>query len=157
MRGLGLTGIDDDFLLQRFRLFGNLQYGEGLRGYAEMLDAVSYAEDKPARQIEEDRFEMLNLFVDARMLEAEDGDLFVRIGRQELLYGSERLISPLDWANTRCTFEGYKLFWKGKDWNVDAFYSRPVLIDADEYNQHGNRILILGSISSGLKESRGLA
>jgi hypothetical protein len=137
MRGYGLTGLDDDFLLQRVRLFGNVQVGEGLRGYVEMLDAVSYGEDEIARQIEENRLEMQNLFVDARMLDAEAGDLIARVGRQELLYGSERLISPLDWANTRRTFEGYKLLWKGTDWNVDAFYTRPVLIEVDEYDQPG--------------------
>jgi hypothetical protein len=137
MRGLGLTGLDDDMLLQRLRLFGNVQVGEGLRGYVEFLDAVSHGEDLPPRIIEEDRAEILNLFGDVKMLDAEDGELYARLGRQELLYGSERLISPLDWANTRRTFEGYKLFWKGKDWNVDAFYTKPVLIDADAYNQPG--------------------
>jgi hypothetical protein len=36
------------------------------------------------------------------------------VGRQELLYGAQRLISPLDWANTRRTFEGGKLIWQGE-------------------------------------------
>ena len=29
IRGLGLTGNDDDFLLQRTRLFVNAKYGDG--------------------------------------------------------------------------------------------------------------------------------
>lgn len=137
MRGIGLTGLDDDFLLQRIRLFGNVQFSDWLRCYAEALDARSYGETIPARGIEINELEMLNLFVDARMWDGERGDLFARVGRQELLYGSERLISPLDWANTRRTFDGYKVFWKGADWNVDAFYTRPVLVDGDEWDQPG--------------------
>lgn len=43
-----------------------------------------------------------------------------------MLYGAQRLISPLDWANTRRTFDGAKLLWKGEDWNADAFWTRPV-------------------------------
>jgi hypothetical protein len=46
-----------------------------------------------------------------------------------LLYGSERLISPLDWANTRRTFDGFKFYWQSQDWNVDFFATRPVIVD----------------------------
>ena len=38
-------------------------------------------------------------------------------------------MSPLDWVNTRRTFEGYKLFWKGTDWDIDAFWTNPVGIE----------------------------
>ena len=62
-------------------------------------------------------------------IDGDCGDLWFRVGRQELLYGSERLISPLDWANTRRTFEGFKFFWQGQDWNVDFFATRPVIVD----------------------------
>jgi hypothetical protein len=36
------------------------------------------------------------------------------------------VISPLDWANTRRNFEGFKLFSKGDVWDFDAFAVRPV-------------------------------
>ena len=137
MRGLGLTGLDDDFLLQRTRLFANLQAGESFRVYAEMLDAQSGYEEFRARGIEEDPCDLQNLFIDAKLLDAADGNLFGRVGRQELLYGSERLISPLDWANTRRTFDAAKLFWIGKEWNVDAFYAKPVLVDTSVFNTPG--------------------
>jgi len=48
------------------------------------------------------------------------------VGRQELLYGAQRLISPLDWANTRRTFEGGKLIWQGENWDADGFWVRPM-------------------------------
>src|SRR5262245_47672954 len=119
-RGLGLTGRDDDFLLQRTRLFLNAKYADWFRFYGEYIDAESNYERFPPRQIEVNRSDMLNLFADARLIDGS-GDLWFRFGRQELLYGSERLISPLDWANTRRTFEGFKFFWQGADWNVDFF------------------------------------
>lgn len=129
MRGLGLTGRDDDFLLHRTRLFGNLEVGDRLRFYAEYLDAESNYENFPPRQIEVDRSDMLNLFVDGKMFDGDRGDLWLRFGRQELLNGNQRLISPLDWANTRRTFEGVKVFWKGENWDVDAFWTNPVVVD----------------------------
>jgi hypothetical protein len=128
MRGFGLTGNDDDFLLHRTRLFINARYSDWFRVYAEYLDADSNYENFPARNIEVNRSDMLNLFAEAKLMDGP-GDLWFRAGRQELLYGSQRLISPLDWANARRTFEGYKFFWAGDDWNVDFFYTHPVIID----------------------------
>lgn len=134
MRGLGLTGRDDDFLLQRTRLFTNAKYGDNFRFFGEFLDAESNYENFPPRAIEVDRSDFLNLFVDWKFLEAPRGDMTVRIGRQELLYGNQRLISPLDWANTRRTFEGMKFLWVGEDWNVDGFYTRPVIVDPVKFD-----------------------
>jgi hypothetical protein len=128
-RGLGLTGRDDDFLLHRTRIFFNAKYGDNVRVYAEYLDAESNYENFPPRAIEVDRSDMLNLFADARLWDGCCGDLWFRIGRQELLYGAERLISPLDWANTRRTFEGFKFYWQGEDWNADFFATRPVIVN----------------------------
>jgi alginate export protein len=129
MRGLGLTGRDDDFLLHRTRLFGNLEVGDRLRFYAEYIDAESNYENFPPRQIEVNRSDMQNLFIDGLMFDGDRGDLWLRFGRQELLNGNQRLISPLDWANTRRTFEGVKLFWKGENWDLDAFWTNPVPVD----------------------------
>src|SRR5688572_32460769 len=46
-------------------------------------------------------FRSLNLFADALISDYGSGEWWGRVGRQELLYGEQRLISPLDWANTR--------------------------------------------------------
>ncbi len=126
MRGLGLTGLDDQFLLRRLRLFANWRVSDGFRIYAEYLDASTDAEDFLPRAIEENPHEMQNLFMDVRLWDSNLGELWVRPGRQELLYGSQRLISPLDWANTRRTFDGAKLFLENEDWSLDGFWVRPI-------------------------------
>lgn len=127
---------DNNFLLQRTRVYGDLHVGEWLRAYAEAIDATSSWEDLPPRPIDENRFDALNLFGDAKLLDAERGELWFRGGRQELLYGNQRLISPLDWANTRRTFDGVKLFWRGERWNIDGFWVRPVPVAQHVNNDH---------------------
>jgi hypothetical protein len=102
-----------------------------LRVYGEYLDATSDFEDLPPRSIEENPSEILNLFADLRLLDCCDGEWWGRVGRQEMLYGSQRLISPLDWANTRRTFDGAKIFWRGEDWNLDGFWLRPLANDPE--------------------------
>ena len=125
-RGLGLTGNDDDFLLQRLRLFTNVQFENGVRFYFEYLDAVSEFEEYPPRPIEENRSDIQNLFIDGPLVKLDSGLLRGRVGRQELLYGAQRIVSPLDWGNTRRTFDGGKLMWQGDNWHVDGFWTRPL-------------------------------
>jgi len=148
IRGLGLTGRDDDFLLYRTRLYGNVEINSWLRAYAEMIDAESNYEDFPIRAIEENRADLLNLFGDVRVWKAGCGELWARLGRQELLYGAERTVSPLDWANTRRRFEGYKLFWRGDTWDVDAFWVRPMQPDPGRFDSPDYRREFMGIYSS---------
>lgn len=136
LRGSTLLGLDDDFLLHRTRLYADVKYSDWFRFYGEAIDATSEYENIAPRVIEENRFDALNLFADLRVLETDDGKLWARFGRQEMLYGEQRLISPLDWANTRRTFDGAKLFWKGKDWDIDAFYTHPVPFAQHVFNDH---------------------
>jgi hypothetical protein len=126
IRGLGLTGIDDDFWLTRLRLFSNYRVTENIRVFGEYLYADSAGEDFAPRPIEENRGEFQNLFVDANLFESDGLQIIGRAGRQELLFGAERLVSTLDWANTRRTFDGYRATLKGDVSTVDLFYTNPV-------------------------------
>lgn len=121
-RGLGLTGRDDDFFLTRYRMFANLRVNEYFRLYGEYLYADSGGENFNNRPIEENRGEIQNLFLDTKLTE----NLNVRVGRQELLLGAQRLVSPLDWANTRRSFQGVRGTYKGDTWTVDGFFVNPL-------------------------------
>jgi len=124
---LGLTVNIDDFLLHRTRLYGNLEIGRRLRLYAEYIDAASNYEETPPRPIEENRSDLLNAFAEIVLWEDCCGaELNARIGRQEMLYGAQRTVSPLDWANTRRTFEGALGAYQGYGWSVDAFWMNTV-------------------------------
>ena len=101
-----LAGLDNSFVLSRLRAYLNVEARGALRLYVEGLDAASVGEDQPSRGIEVNRWDFLNLFAEARARTPNGGRLAVRIGRQELQFGAERLISPLDWGNTRRSFDG---------------------------------------------------
>lgn len=121
-RGLGLTGRDDEFWLTRYRMYASMKLSENFRLYGEYLYADSGGEFFNNRPIEENRGEMQNLFLDAALTD----NMSLRLGRQELLLGAQRLVSPLDWANTRRTFDGVRGTYKGQDWTVDGFFVHPV-------------------------------
>lgn len=121
-RGLGLTGRDDTFLLTRYRMFANLRINEIFRVYGEYLYADSGGEFYNNRPIEVNRGEIQNLFLDTKLTDS----LLLRLGRQELLFADQRLISPLDWANTRRSFQGVRGTYTGDSWTVDGFYVNPL-------------------------------
>ncbi len=123
---LGLTGDDNNFLLHRTRLYLNAERGEHFRFYGEMLDAVSNNGIGPPRVIEENRTELQNLFIELRNYELGQGTIGARVGRQEIILGAQRLVSPLDWGNTRRTFDGARVMWQGDNWDIDGIWLRPL-------------------------------
>ncbi len=50
--------------------------------------------------------------------------LQLKIGRQELRYGNERLLGVANWTNIGRTFDAAVLAWRGKKLAADIFYSR---------------------------------
>ena len=78
---------------------------------------------------------------DLRQAYLELGDskassLSLKVGRQVLLYGDQRVIGPLDWSNISRTFDAVKLRWTVQDglW-VDAFASSVVVPDRSGFDQ----------------------
>jgi hypothetical protein len=75
------------------------------------------------------------LFFDLRLV-GEESPWTLRVGRQELSYGNQRLVSPLDWATVRRRFDGVKLFAKTNAWDVDFFYVKPVLVQRRQRDRY---------------------
>ncbi|MEB2332225.1 MULTISPECIES: alginate export family protein [unclassified Nitrosomonas] len=131
---LNAAGINNDYHLLRTRLHADLWYQDQFRLFAEMLDARALGLDLPALAIDKNHTDMLNLFADVKLGQFMDGLAYLRVGRQELLYGSQRLISTLDWANTRRTFQGVKTFWQTPAFNLDAFWVRPMVTEPNQFD-----------------------
>jgi hypothetical protein len=136
-----LTATDNRYDLLRTRVYGDLWYKDQVRVYVEYLDAQSWNEDLPPLAIDVNHSDLLDAFVDVKVWEVNGNPVYIRVGRQELLYGSQRLISPLDWANTRRTFDGGKVFYRSEKFDFDVFYTMPVVVspshfDAPNWNQH---------------------
>ena len=146
-----LNGRTNSFNLYRNRLYIDAWYADRFRVYAEYLDAVSFHENLPPLPIDENRSDLLNLFGEVKLWSQGNRSLSLRYGRQELLYGAERLISPLDWANTRRTFdEVATVVYRSSGWDVDAFWGRPVFPDTRNFD-HGDQSRQFGGFYSTYK------
>jgi hypothetical protein len=139
-----LAGQDNNYDLFRVRVYGDLWITENFRAYAEFLSATSPDFHQVPLVIDREPADLLNAFVDVRTLELFDKPVWLRVGRQELLYGSQRLISPLDWANTRRTFQGVKLFRQSENFDLDAFLVQPVIPNAFHFSSVDNNQVFAG-------------
>lgn len=64
-----------------------------------------------------------------------------RIGRQELVFGDQRLVGHANWLNAARTFNAARVILRGKGVQLDAFAGAVVRIDPDDWDQSapGNR------------------
>ncbi|MHC5010308.1 MAG: alginate export family protein [Planctomycetota bacterium] len=129
---------DESWLLTRVRAYGDLHVGR-FRFYVEGIFADQATRTAGPRPIDENHGDFLNLFGEFETDLGQCHQTGLRVGRQELLFGKQRLISPLDWANTRRTFDGARAWVRNaKKWRLDAFWTRPVTVDKveiDEWNE----------------------
>lgn len=121
-----LTERNNDYTLGRIRTYGDLWYRDQVRVYAEFIAANRWGGELPALPIDVDRADMLNLFAEVKLFDFQNRPVYVRGGRQEVLLGSQRLLSPLPWANVRRNFDGVRVFRQGEKFDVDAFWLEPV-------------------------------
>jgi hypothetical protein len=69
----------------------------------------------------------------------------LRGGRQELNYGAQRLIGPLDWANFHRTYDGGKaIFQFSKTHSLDLFWVHPVVVENEEPNPTNGHVNFAG-------------
>jgi hypothetical protein len=133
-----LTESNNIYNLTRVRVYGDLWYRDAFRLYGEFLGAYSNWQDLPPQLTDVNRADFLNLFIDVKAAELGGKPVYVRVGRQELLYGSQRLISPPEWLNTRRTFQGVKAFRATEKFDVDLFWVQPVIPNPGELDSVDN-------------------
>lgn len=127
------SGKDNVYDLTRTRIYADFWYRDIFRIYGEFINAQSFNQDLPPLAIDQYNPNFLNLFADLKVATILKQAVYLRGGRQELLYGSERLISPLAWANTQRTFQGSKVFWQNEKLSLDGFVVQPVIPSANSF------------------------
>lgn len=124
-----LSAASDTYGQSRLLLNADLHMGDTRRVhgrvFVELRDAQSYHRTLPGgtRAGDADRSDIQNLFADIAFAKS-----LVRVGRQEITTGRERLIGVPDWTNTRRGFEGVRALIVRGAFAIDAFDARPVVV-----------------------------
>ncbi len=140
-----LTDSDNEFTLLNLRLYTDLWYRDNLRLYGEYIWADNFGADLPPLAPDVDLGDIQNLFMDLKLGDYAGKPVFVRAGRQELVFGSQRMVTALPWANKRHSFDGVKLFRQGEKWDYDLFWSKFVQPLATELDREDENQTLAGS------------
>lgn len=129
----GETGKEDKYLLQRYMAHADLHLGPPVRAFVQLRGAFKTG-GSPPEAIDQDSLDLQQGFVDVRLLPEAGYPFTLRVGRQELLYGSTRLVSVREGANIRRSFDGVKAMVRTDSWAVDGWIARPVNVRDGLFN-----------------------
>lgn len=152
------SGAEDAFGLLRLRLHGDLSLGPYVRVFAEGQSALANGRSLPGgnRTLDTDSAELQNALLDLRVPLDDNTSLTFRVGRQELQFGRQRLVSPLDWSNTRPrSFDGFRGILRTGRWRVDGFWTRWVRTRKYHFNNHDSGTDLYGLYAVGPLASSG--
>ena len=142
---------DDTFVLWRALLHGDLHLGDNVRAFMQGKSAFASNRTLPGgkRPVDVDNIDLELAFADFTLPLGDDLSLTARAGRQTFLFGKQRLVSPLPWANTLRRWDGVSgiLDWGG--WNVRGFWSRFVPVKKYRFNDSDNRTQFFGVYATG--------
>ncbi len=132
------VGRDDIFLLTRLLLHTDFHLGQDDRVFIEGKTAQATERDLDPggrRTIDVDSLDLQQAFWDHDFELGAEGKLTLRLGRQGLQFGNQRLVSPLPWTNTMRSWDGATAIWKDGPCTVTAFYTQFAPVDISDFNE----------------------
>jgi len=127
------TPDDSGYWLQRYMFHVDAQVWRRLRAYVEVKSGIEVGRAGGPRPPDEDKLDLHQGFVDLSF-----GPATVRLGRQELAFGTQRLISVREGPNMRQTFDGADLVIERGRWRADGFGARYVETDTGVFDDSSN-------------------
>jgi hypothetical protein len=126
-------------------VYGDLWYRDQFRLFAEFITAESSDQAIPPSSTDVARNDFLNLFAEVKLFTLDDQGVYARIGRQELLFGSQRAVSPSDWSNVRRSFQGARGTWHTDAIEEDVFVVNPVIPDTTKISSIDDKQVFAGN------------
>jgi hypothetical protein len=111
----------------RGSVFADLRLDEDWRGFAQLASSRTNGRAAGPSPVDEDRLDPSNLFVEWRSATHGDDGIGMRVGIQELQFGSGRAIDAREGPNVRRSFDAVRVYSTSGPWRVDAFAAKPRL------------------------------
>ncbi len=108
------------FFLQRFMFHADLHWSRSLRVFTQVKSGIESGRNGGPRGPDEDRLDLHQAFVEWRTEKSS-----LRVGRQELMLGSQRLITVREGPNVRQAFDAIRWTVPAGRWKVDLIAARP--------------------------------
>jgi hypothetical protein len=127
---------EDLYWLSRFRISAAMTPSRHLGFQLQVQDArVAKKTSAPTGTPFRAPFDLRMAFAD---IGSARGPFTLRVGRQELAYGEQRLVGHVSWLNAARTFDGVKATFRTRAFLVDAFGTSVVRTLENELDKSGN-------------------
>jgi hypothetical protein len=111
---------------ERYMLYFDVHYGKHVRSFIELKSGLNSYRIGGPRPIDEKKLDFQAGFLEVGT-STSAGSIALRVGRQELEYGSGRLLDVREGPNVRLSFDGFMVKSKIDSWQIDGFAVRPDL------------------------------
>ena len=114
--------------MHRLLLNGDLHIGDTFRTFIQLGNhEVTSPSMSPPTDV--DHFDLQQAFLDLKASIGQDASLTFRGGRQEITFGSARLVDVREGPNIRLSFDGGRVFYESPTLRIDAFGVAPVVAE----------------------------
>src|SRR5215213_4883471 len=111
----------EGFLLQRYLLHADLHATRYFRVFGQLQSSLEDFRTGGPRPADRDDLDLHQAFFDASIPLAGSDAVTLRAGRQEMAYGSQRLISVRESPNNRLAFDAARVLTRFGEWRADAW------------------------------------
>jgi hypothetical protein len=109
---------DDGYTLTRWLTHADLHFGRHVRTFFQLQSSFANSRPSPS-PVDDNPLEIHQAFFD---FNTASNKIILRIGRQELSYGSQRLVSTREGPNNRQSFDVVRSIMALGKWRSDIFY-----------------------------------
>jgi hypothetical protein len=135
----GAQPPDNGYFLQRYLVSSDLHLTEHFRTFIQLDSGVINGRDGgPRPDIDEDKLDFNQGFVDVTPLKRADDFLTLRAGRQLISLGSTRLIATGAGLNVEQPFDGFRLMLHAGNWTADGLAVRPTEVKTAVFDNEPN-------------------
>src|SRR5437016_14644584 len=141
----------DGYLLSRYRLIADLHVTRYFRMFAEGKSSLALDRDLVGGRTTAfvDELDLLHGFAAVMIPLGHQASVTLRGGRQELIFGSQRLVGPGDFTQVPRAFEGGAAIGQIAGWTITLFWAQPVVVDKYRFNQSTSVQDLVGAFGTG--------
>ena len=130
---VGFAAVNDGYLLNRFRLGLEVKPTAWLKFNFQAQDSRVYGQNTlPAPATQKDSMDLRIGYIE---FGTESSHAALRVGRQPLMFGEQRLFGDPDWSNVGRTFDAARLTLRSSWGKADLFMGAYVKIDPVSFSE----------------------
>jgi hypothetical protein len=118
----------EDYFLHRLLLSADFHLGPYARSFIQLGDELEAGRRPGPQPTDIDRGDLAQGFFELNLPSGDGSTANMRAGRQEMMFGSNRLVDIREGPNIRQSFDGVRAWATIGDARIDAFWTRPVSV-----------------------------